>query len=575
MAETKRIEKKKKSKKIKKILRWLLLVLLLVILWEIFPTFFYGPEKNGNPLQPFYKKGVYHMHSIFSDGKGTVDDIAAAARELGLDFAIITDHGRPNVPCSDATRYRNGVLLLGGSELSLTSGHLAALGYKTPDYIFPPEPQEAIDEMVKDNNAVCFVSHPFDTRINWTDWNIEAYTGLEVLSSYTEARRAGVWKVLVFPMKYWINSRYALLDTMNYPERNTGQWDLLNSRANRKDRYLGIYALDAHAKLPITKKFSLGFPTYKSMFQIMTVYIRLENGLNPDAEKAEADVVEALKAGKFFNVIEGIAPANGFDAWFKEKESGNRIEMGGVSAAKAGTLVLETPFEYETEIRLIKNGKVSERIANNSNKQVKIEINGGGVYRVEVYVPSNTFDDLPWIMTNPFFLAMPPPPIDDRRLKELAITARLPLPNEEKGLAFSLEKNGGSAATIEYKQGVIQFTFDLKRDTPGSRDFWSVMSLRKPLDLFTYNGFVINMRSSKTLRYWIEFRTEKTWYRHSFLARSEWNKKLIRFENFHPYHGEREKPDLSRVNSIFIGINNQSAYEGTAAVLSIKELGLY
>lgn len=553
----------------------MLLLLILTVLWEIAPSFFYSPEKNTNPLQPYYKKGVYHMHSIFSDGKGTIDDIAAAARQAKVDFAIITDHGRPNVPCSDATKYQDGVLLLGGSELSLTSGHLAALGYRTPDYIFPPEPQEAIDELVFDESAVCFISHPFDTRIDWTDWNVERFTGLEVLSSYTEARRAGLWKILVFPLKYGLNSRYALLDTMNYPHRNTSKWDRLNTAANRKDRYLGIYALDAHAKLPVTKKFALSFPSYKAMFEIMTVYIRLENGLNPDAKKAEADIVSALNAGSFYNVIEGIAPANGFDAYFIPKESGKPIRMGDSTTEKSGTLVLETPFEFLTDIRLIKDGTISKQIPNNSEKKVEIIIDNAGVYRIEVFVPSNTFDDLPWIMTNPFFVAPAPLPVDDRRLKELAVEARKPLPDETNGLTFAVEKNEGTVASITSEQDVIRLTFDLKRNTPDSRDFWSVLSLRKPLDLYAYNGFVIQMKSSGKLRYWIEFRTEKTWYRHSFLARPEWNKKLIRFDQFYPYHGKKDKPDLSKIQSIFIGINNQSAYEGTAATLEIKGFGLY
>jgi hypothetical protein len=581
MEEIKNTGKKKKKKKIRKVLRWILLVVILVVLWDIAPTFFYGPESNDNPLQPFYKKGVYHMHSVFSDGKGTVDDITKAARELGLDFAVLTDHGRPNVPSSDATAWMNDVLLIGAGELSLNCGHLAAMGYETPKYIFPPEPQEAIDEIVKDNPGICFISHPYDTRINWKDWDIEGFTGLEVLSSYTEARRAGVLKILIFPLKYSINSKYALLDTMNYPKANMKKWAELNEQANMRSRFYGIYALDAHAKLPITKKISLGFPTYKAMFEIMTVYVRTGGPLDKDADKAEKNIVEAMKLGRFFNVLEAIAPANGFDGFFLEEAGGKRVEMGGVTEAKKGKIVLLTPFEFETDIRLFKNGTVAKQITNNTKKRVELDVSEAGVYRVEVFVPGNTFDDLPWIMTNPFFVSPSPPPIDDRYLKRMAITAKKALPDAAGGEVFKLEKNEGSEGMMAYEEGVLKFTFRLERDSPTSRDFWSVMALRKEIDLSAYRGLVLNVKSSKRLRYWLEFRTgksqgqEETWRRHSFLAEPGWKKIVIPFSRFHPYLGKKQKADMSAVQSLFLGINNQSAYEGTAGVLEIEGFGVY
>lgn len=37
-------------------------------------------------------EGVVHIHSVYSDGSGTIEEIMQAATELELDFAIITDH---------------------------------------------------------------------------------------------------------------------------------------------------------------------------------------------------------------------------------------------------------------------------------------------------------------------------------------------------------------------------------------------------------------------------------------------------------------------------------------------------
>ena len=36
--------------------------------------------------------GAIHMHSVFSDGSGEVEEIARYAEEVGLDYLILTDH---------------------------------------------------------------------------------------------------------------------------------------------------------------------------------------------------------------------------------------------------------------------------------------------------------------------------------------------------------------------------------------------------------------------------------------------------------------------------------------------------
>ena len=559
----------------RKILKYMFISLVILLVLNIVPAFFYSPETNTNPLPSSYIKGVYHMHSIFSDGKGTIDEITQAAASLNLDFVILTDHGRPNLQSSTCTTWLNNVLLIGGSELSLNSGHLAAMGFKVPDYIFPPEAQEAINEVI-DDNGVCFISHPFDDKVPWTDWDITGYTGLEVLSSYSAARRAGILKILIFPLKYLINSKYALLNTMGYPIDNIKKWDSLN----QPGRYYGIYALDAHAKLPISKKIQLNFPTYKSMFEIMTVYVKIPQALETDAHQAANTIVSSLKKGNFFNVIEGIASANGFEAFFIEKNSGKRIEMGGSSREKQGKLVILIPFDFETGTIIFRNGTKGEQKANKQKKQLEIDVNEPGVYRIEVYVPGNTFDDLPWIMTNPFFVGVEAPlpsslPKDDIILKR-------PLPQEQD--AFKVEKNSRSGGAIDYEtteesEKITHFTFKLLKESQKDKNFWSVMALRKRFDFSADKGFIFEARSDKKRRFWVEFRTgegeSEVWYRHSFLAEQEWKKFHIPFKKFQVIYGEKKSLKLSEVSSIFFSINNANAYPETEGEIFLKDFGVY
>lgn len=48
-----------------------------------------------------YVRGDPHMHTVYSDGSGTVEDMAHVARARGLDFIFVTDHGtiRQKVEC--------------------------------------------------------------------------------------------------------------------------------------------------------------------------------------------------------------------------------------------------------------------------------------------------------------------------------------------------------------------------------------------------------------------------------------------------------------------------------------------
>ena len=566
-------------KRIKKILKYVLIILAILVIIIIFPIFSYKKEVNNNPLPYYYKKGVYHMHSVFSDGKGTIDDITTAAASLNLDFAILTDHGEPNIKSSTSTTYLNNVLLIGGSEFSLHSGHLAAMGYNLPDYIFPPEPQEAINEVIHDKGA-CFISHPFDDKIPWTDWDIQEFTGLEVLSSYSSARRISFFKLIAFPLQYALNSNYALVSTLQYPEENVKKWDLLNSTpGDQSGRYYGIYALDAHAKLPITEKFQLNFPSYKSMFEILTVYVKIDKKLEKDPHQAAATIISSLRKGNFFNVIEAIAPANGFEAWFMEK-SGQRSEMGSVSESSEGKLNILLPFRFETDIIIKRNGTNYEQIANNHKEKLEIEVKEPGCYIIEAYVSNNKFNKLPWIMTNPFFIGIKKSSAVPGKREKIILKQVLV---NEKGF-FKVEKNSRSEGAVIYETSdkdelITTFTFKLVKESPDVKDFWSALVVRKEFDFSNFTGFVFEARSGRKSRFWAEFRTGRqggeSWYRHSFLVNKEWNRFHIPFEKFHVIFGENKPPTLSGIASLFFSINNANAYPGTEGSIDLKNIGLY
>jgi len=562
-----------KRLKPKKVLKWSSLLLVVLCILIILPALSYRQKVNLNPLPSRYKKGVYHMHSVFSDGKGDLEEITLAAAAAGADFAILTDHGEPNRLAALATAWMNDVLLIGGSELSLDAGHLAAAGFRLPDRPYPPEAQEAIDEIIGDG-GVCFISHPFDTRIPWTDWGVHGFTGLEVFNCYSSARKASPVTLAVFPLQYLFNPRYALLNILNYPAENLSRWD----RFNEKGRYFAIYASDAHAVLPVSDAIRFYFPSYVNMFRLFQVYVQTDHALGKDPRQSAAMIITALRHGRFFNAVEAIAPANGFDAVF-HSAGGDVHEMGGVSPARSGSIRLELPFEFSTDVHLLRNGTVQRKITGNRHKQLMLEIDDAGVYRIEVFLGDHTFPDIPWILTNPFFIGREPvrpgPPIPPPE------SARTPLPIG----SLTVEANPATRADLERTAAddgrpVLHFTFRLAADE-GRQDFWAALARRQRVDLSRQSGFCFEARGVKRQRFWLEFRVAtpegEGWYRHSFAVAPEWRVYALPFARFRRFHGAdtAAPPDMGRVRAVFFAINNVVAYAGAHGALSLREIGTY
>jgi len=86
---------------------------------------------NRPPGRPGWRwvAGDLHAHSVHSDGKLTIDELAATARSQGLDFLAVTDHNtvshHPHLPAAGA-RYR--ITLLAGQEVTTDEGHANCLG---------------------------------------------------------------------------------------------------------------------------------------------------------------------------------------------------------------------------------------------------------------------------------------------------------------------------------------------------------------------------------------------------------------------------------------------------------------
>jgi len=291
----------------KKVLLSLLCLFALYIVWLSFQFISFRTYKTPEePSSTLEIKGAYHIHSTFSDGKKSVEKIAEAAARSSLDFCILTDHGSPNYESMNSQGWKNGVLVLAGSELSVNRGHLVALDFKEPPENFSQNAESA-SYRINQLNGFSIIAHPY-SKTHWTWGKHAGYSGIEIINADSMFKRNYIYLLAYLPALL-IKPELPLLKMMKYPNKNLRKWDMLN----KEFIVYGYYSTDAHL-------------LYKPLFSLLRIHVPLEEILSTDFVKAKNQIFHALRNGCFYNSIDAAAPADGFRFWGEEGKK--RIYMG-------------------------------------------------------------------------------------------------------------------------------------------------------------------------------------------------------------------------------------------------------
>jgi len=87
------------------------------------------PVRSGTIPEDYAEyRGVIHIHTTYSEGAGTPEEVLNAAKLAGLDFIIISDHNSMEYWEKDRKINTLTPLLLMGVEISTKDGHLLGLG---------------------------------------------------------------------------------------------------------------------------------------------------------------------------------------------------------------------------------------------------------------------------------------------------------------------------------------------------------------------------------------------------------------------------------------------------------------
>ncbi|MGB2764608.1 MAG: PHP domain-containing protein [Candidatus Aminicenantaceae bacterium] len=369
--------------KIKKVFFILLALFLLYILWLSFILLTFkthrAPTSEASPLEI---EGVYHLHTTFSDGRKSQDEILKLTSKEELDFIIFTDHGAPNMESYSSQGWKDGILVLSGCELYVNRGHLVGVGFTPPQRVFSNNAEEAVDE-IKKQGGFSIIPHPYSST-TWTWGEFVDYSGIEIINAYSRLMEKDLFLIPYAPALLF-KPEYLLLKMLVRPDKNLKKWDELNTI----HPIYGYFCSDAHR-------------LYRSLLNLLRSHLLLQAPLSEDFETASKQVYEALRKGRFYNSIHAAAHAHGFR--FRGEKMGEMIPMGSTVLLDSPVrLHIKAPFRFKKEIHLIHNGKV---ILRSTEENVIYEALLPGTYRVEVYLRARSplRKNIPWVVSNPIFL---------------------------------------------------------------------------------------------------------------------------------------------------------------------------
>ncbi|MDP4173294.1 MAG: histidinol-phosphatase [Bacteroidota bacterium] len=338
--------------------------------------------------------GAIHIHSVFSDGSGEVNDIGNFASEVGLDFIIITDHNTLRAQREGYEGWYGNTLLLVGYEINdkENKNHYLALDI---DQTFSTRlPAKEIVSRVKSAGGIGFIAHPHEKRNSmkehpaypWTEWSTDEFNGIEIWNHMSEwmegLTEENKYQSFIHPLKTIVAPQEETLRT----------WD----RLNMERTVVGIGGIDAHAhKVNLFGFFEVEVFPYKVLFKSIRTHIltseKIEIGQSPDKlQKAKTLIYESLRKGHCFVSNYYHSDASGFRFF---GEDGNKSYQMGDCLLLNDKAKLKVLLPSPTgEIRLIRNGKLYDKVI---SSDAEFHIKEKGAYRTEVFL-----DNKAWIYSN-------------------------------------------------------------------------------------------------------------------------------------------------------------------------------
>jgi hypothetical protein len=522
--------------------------------------------------------GVLHVHSVRSDGRGTIEQIAHEAARAGLKFIIVTDHGDATRP-PDSPVYREGVLCLDGVEISTSGGHYIAIDMPAAPYPLGGEPRDVVED-VKRLGGFGIAAHPDSPKpeLQWKGWTAP-FDGLEIINLDT------AWRQKVTDTT-WRPKAGLAARLLTYPFRPAETIASLISRSSefyrwdalsRRRHVVTVPGADAHAQIawrssdPIVAKLSVPVPSYEASFRTLSMRVRPDRPLTGAAATDAALIFGAIRAGHLYTVVDGAATPPSFE--FTASNTVGTVGIGD-QLAPSGPVALHVrsnaPDGFTTTIWRGVDPIASDR----TERDITVTATAGpGVYWVEIHA-AGELAAIPWITSNAIYVRPPdatvapvrPPGRTSRMLFDGRSTDTWRVVTDPTSLGAL------DVAPTTTVDSALRLRFGLS--TSAGNQFVA-LSVATPQGIASNDRLSFSARAEKPMRISVQLQTEKARWQRSVFIDTDNQARTIFFDEFTPI-GESEtyRVPLADVRNVLFVIDRTNTRPGTSGRLWITSPAL-
>lgn len=554
----------------------IILVAAALLLFAILPP----RTKRTAPPPASTVRGAFHIHSNRSDGSGSPESIAEAAARAGLQFIILTDHG-DGTRSPDAPAYRSGVLTIDGVELNTAGGHYATVGLPASPYPIAGTPADVIEDVHR-LGGFGVAAHPGSPRpsLSWRDWDAPI-DGLEWINGDSEWRDEPRLPLARALLTYWFRAAPTMAALLDRPESVIARWDALA----QKRKVVGLAGIDAHARLgfrqrtdPDAAAIHVRLPAYEQSFRTFSNHVVLDAPLSGDATADARAVVDAIRDGRVYTVIDALATPGSLS--FSATSGSQFARLGGSLAIEGDVLLRATANAPRgTTLVLLRNGRRIHEVTDGA-----IETNGGkepGVYRIEAYTPGGPGGpSVPWLVSNPIYAGIDLTP-------KVAATVVEPISRIPARTSEAAAESGAND-TSTVRTGIltdarartfagdpaITWTFALSSGVPSGQ--FAAVSVPISAGLPGFDRVRLVVTASAPMRVWAQLRVpgnNADRWGATFYVDTESRVIDVPFTRFLPIgeNSTRQVP-LDRTDSLLFVVDTLNTLPGSHGKLTISEL---
>ncbi len=299
------------------------------------------PHREVAPVIPPvpYQSAIIHVHSVFSDGGGTVPEIAEAARQAGMNMVILTDHRSSEARRQGFEKNYDGVDMFVEMEAETTAGH-AIFFYSHTDVRNLPDPD--VNGLAWNHflgwdvrpGVFLVISHPSNIKNPWKNLARypEGWEAINLDSIWQREANDALGSFLVTAGLIPFNTYLAVIRFFQIYPKDFTALDNMNAIS---PGHFAILAHDTHQRIKVDPKRSLPWPDYLSTFKLASNIVYYDAPLAADFEARKRQLYESIRSGRMAMTFQAIHPFAGNDWSIKCGSQGESLRSKGAPRGRA------------------------------------------------------------------------------------------------------------------------------------------------------------------------------------------------------------------------------------------------